>query len=104
MLNIEDAGLSEVIARVCYRLIVAEYRSNPGAWPTASEGLKAMRLAYGGIECSWLRFWLLAYEQQVAAGKTIKQARNLFIARCQAGHTWRAVAFPEYKASRRRNR
>ena len=104
MLNIEDAGMSEVIARVCYRLIVMDYQANRAAWPDARTGLKAMRLAYGSVECSWLRFWLLAYEHQAASGLTIRQARDLFISRSQQGHTWRAVAYPEYKANRGRSR
>ena len=101
MLNIEDAGLTETIARVCYRLIVLEYRRSPEEWPNGREGLRRMRAAYRGVECSWLHFWLLAYQHQVEQGLTVKQARDLFIGRSQAGYTWRAVAYPPYKAGRK---
>lgn len=104
MLNIEDANFCEVVARVCYRLIALEYRRSPEDWPNAREGLRKMRLAYQFVGSSWLAFWLLAYQHQIENGLTVKQARDMFISRSREGHTWRAVAYPPYKAHRRRTR
>lgn len=104
MLNIEDADFTEVIARVCYRLIAMEYRANPAEWPDGATGLRRMRASYTRLGCSWLQFWLLAYQHQVENGATVRGARDMFISRSRDGHTWRAVAYPPYKAGRGRRR
>ena len=100
-LPLSDATMSEVLARVAYRWIV--YRYNRRLYqsidpPTILTDI-ASELAWHQLDT--LQVWVFAYRRLWQRHTSIKSIRDGFIIAARQGHSWRRVAFPQYKSQRR---
>lgn len=74
-----DAPFSEVVARVCYQLVVLDYRRNPNAYsPYAPSGILALGDSYKLAGLGYLRFALMSMAKHVMAGGSTQEWRELY--------------------------
>lgn len=101
---LHDENPCSVWARVAFRLIFYDYRRNPDRYKNPSEGMTDLCVDLSGQGWAILSSWVAAYAREYKRAKhyTLAQCRDTFIERSMVpGISWRYVAFPEYKATRR---
>jgi hypothetical protein len=100
---LSDASMSEVCARVAYRLIerrcalLIRYQKDPQLW--------TLTLVRQLDRAGWfvMSFWCSAYAYRLSQGELPPFTRTAFIMRARLGMDFRSVAFIDYKAPRRRD-
>jgi hypothetical protein len=97
---LSEACLSEVLARVSYRII--QYRYNHFDYDTDHGSAILLAIALELQKEGWLimEVWVRAYHREVAPMTPTKSVRDAFIFRARQGYTWRRVVFPQYKRNR----
>lgn len=102
VVNFADAGMSEILARVCYRLIEQEWRRRgspkDGTGPITI-GMLQERLGQGTFP--WVDTHLLAAAVAIQSGTPLRVWRDTVCSRSRAGYDWRRCLLREYKANRR---
>jgi len=98
---LSDASLSEVLARVSYRLIERRlaWYDEPFELP-----IEALSILYGQLErrgWSVMSTWVSAYAFYLAQGELPEFTRQRFIFRARLGFDFRSVLYADYKAMRR---
>lgn len=97
-----DAGMSEVLARVCYQLVKIEYKRHPNPATATGPiviGMLQQRLGRGTLP--WIDTHLLAAAVALQSGTPLRVWRDSICQRSRAGLGWRACVFAGYKAGRR---
>lgn len=100
---LSDASLSEVLARVTYRLIERRLVLDNLIRYPASELLTHLVHQLDRHGFSALSFWASAYNYALSQGELPEYTRAAFVMRARMGMDFRSVAFVEYKGSRRRD-
>lgn len=99
-LPLSDACLSEVLARVSFRLMhswVPHYsHSLSDPRPVILEVARELQ------ELGWpvMSTWVMAYAREWSPLTPTPFVRDCFIFRAHQGYSWRRVVYPEYKAHR----
>lgn len=97
---LSDASMSEVLARVAYRLIVRDYSYYPQEYEDPKSGMAGLARALSVAGFSALSLWVRSFCIQWSPLTPVSFCRRGYIMRARAGFTWRAVAYPAYKAHR----
>lgn len=101
---LDRAGLSEVLARVAFRLIELDYKRDKLRYIDPVDGMLQLSADLSDTGLAMLSTWVAAYAAQKRrrAVLFLSTIRTAFIERAAVpGVSWRVVAFPEYKANRR---
>jgi hypothetical protein len=98
---LSDATMSEVLARVTYRVIQRDYHQWAEEYHPPEKGMVYLskRLDYLGFGV--LATWVLAYVREWSPLQPVGFIREAMCFRARSGLSWRAVAYPQYKSQRR---
>jgi len=103
IVNLEDASLSEVLARVTYRLVELQYLSNVGRYADNRKLFGDVMALLGELPSSVaLRAFVLSASLSSAKGTRVKAWRNEVIRRSRStpSRCFRSHLLPSYKAGR----
>lgn len=98
---LSDASMSEVLARVAYRLVerrcelLVRYQKSPHLW-TLTLPRQLDREGFGTLSA-----WACAYAFAESQGEDPPFTRTAFIMRARLGYDFRSVMYADYKAHRR---
>jgi hypothetical protein len=97
---LSEASMSEVLARVSYRVIQRRYFSHDYISSRPLDVLSAISdgLVLDGF--GTLATWVLAYRRQWSPIYNVIDIREQFILDARQGYSWRRVAYPQYKSRR----
>lgn len=99
--DLRNATMSEVLARVAFRLIQRDYWCYRSLYdePVQGMGGLARQLAANGWPC--MATWVRSYAVQWMPFYPLAAIRENVIARARSCASWRHAAYPAYKATRR---